>query len=400
MGYKDSGFLSAEKDRLIVVLSLTVLYPVIAGSFFVLFLFWVLPGALSTAGAPAAILSPGYWLHGYWLVTALIWLILLAILLPLMGNANPPRNVSYKRESGVSVKEDAEMTQLKKTNPSSYGGAVTAAVKTAAPDDQSVTDASSDMKTEDELADFQEAITAAHSRDNLAVATRDNSHENSAVSLSERQKLTQSGEFLNDCLQESFKSEDDLRAGEIILGNTNCQVHSHGSEGSADSGSDDGLVDANVVLLPKESSERSPCHEPPHQKVDRESIRRTPRDTEKAELLLSKQETEQERDDETVPLSPGIEQTITINEAINEAIVQADKSMPKDALPHNTPALQTVEDETIKPDVLPQLLREKKRGLPSIDTSRASQVLCSAPSTLSPRESNMVFLYVNAEQEN
>lgn len=365
---KKGGFLSTDKERLTMILALTVLFPVFVGSLFVLFLFLILPAALSTWGSTPMVMHPGLYIHGYWLISALIWLVLLAIFLPLMSDESRSdkldKTISYKRVSGISMKEYSDTNQHKKSIPIDQKAIIATTLLKAASDISLDKISIGNESFPDRLADSQDEIKVSNSEDCLAVPTEDGIRD-SSVSLSERRKLTKSGEFLNDCLQKSFQSEDDLQ-GEIILGNTNCQVHTRCDDKSDDNDSAD-----------KALSDTDSCKEIPCQKTDRNSIRN----------LNSCAEVEK-----TEPL---IKNQTTINEAINEAITEVD-----DDLPPPPTALELQEDnegETV--DELPSVLRQKSKALPSLDTSRASQVLCSAPSTLSPRESNMVFLYVNADKE-
>jgi hypothetical protein len=182
--------------------------------------------------------------------------------------------------------------------------------------------------------------------------------------LADRKKLTQSGEFLSDCLG-SIKSEegtsnksDDELEGEIIRGNANCQVHVQ-SDISKDS--DNQSSDGDVTAPLMNAEDRSSCEEAPCQRIDREENQSQYAELQKAEKLAEQAH---------------------VDKAINEAVKEIDHD----------------EDDAVE-DELEPMIRKKSGALPAIDTSRASQVLCSAPSTMSPRESNVVFLYVNPGKE-
>ncbi|KAF2365374.1 hypothetical protein FHG87_003858 [Trinorchestia longiramus] len=294
------------------------------------------------------VMSPGFWLHGYWLLAALVWVLLLAVLLPLMGPVNPAPNksASYKRESGVSVKEETELTPLRasekngKVDPNatiaSAGTALSAYQSVSLSDDSG---ASSRKSSRDKLvvADSLDGIVSVErTASQLDLDFQSSGSPNrSTSSLADRKKLTQSGEFLSDCLG-SVQSENEVE-GEFIKGNTNCQVHAQ--DDVSDHSSDEGVLEP--LMKP---GDRSSCEEAPCERANRDPQRSHYAEIEKAEQLVTQ--------------SP-------VDEAVNEAVVEVEQQQENTDVEEMTP------------------LRPKKaNALPALDTSRASQVHCSAPSTI------------------
>ena len=326
-------FLPNDKDRLTLIISLTVLYPVFCGCFFVIFLFSILP-----------LVGSRLWLHMYWLVAAGVWVLLLAIFLPLMGYWDGDKSVSYKRESGVSIKEYAEKAPLASKDSIQLMPVVSNGLEDSTP---SLKEGFKGSSKENLFAEDSVEDTKDSDRESLGSLPG---------TINRRMTLTQSGEFLSDCMS-GINSDEDGKSvdseGEIIKGNTNCQVHVSGEK--SDTSEDEVDTEATV-----DADEKS-CEEPVVEKMDRTQVHQSSQyaDVEKTEQLVQRE--------------------------------------AKEKL-----AEQVVEDQETEESLeeLPQArLREKAKGLPSIDTNRASQADCYAPSTMSPRESNVVFLYVNPDDK-
>lgn len=391
-------FLPNERDRFMLVLGLTLLYPVLVGCVFVVFLFVILPAMLTPAGVVAPLmLNPGYWLHGYWLVSLLIWALLLAVLLPLMGplkGAARGKTVSYKRESGVSIKDDPELEPLKDGNKGKLAAVGGGAAALAAYNAVSTSATSLDSaKGREEASSSEKLMSSRDSCDAVVLVSdettasqyglevrSDYSLKRSSVSLAtDRNKLTQSGEFLNDCMG-TLNSDDDVQ-GDIIRGNINCQVHAQEEDSDDDDGSAEGVALLSTVQEKDEhdsDKDADSCKEPPHEKVESQRKPSQYAEIEKAETLAQR---------ESAPVS----------EALNEAMEAADSQ--DDLLVAQQAEVEELLPQKEDSHVVEPVLRPKHHGLPSLNTSRASQVHCSAPSTMSPMESNVVFLYVNADDE-
>ena len=356
-----SPFLPNDKDRLILILALTILYPVIAGSLFVLFLFWLHPILRTALGA----VLPGTAtvLYGYWLVCALLWFVLMSIFLPLMSEVRgDDKRVTYRRESGISIKDggtSSESNSLKdddKTKKRTYGIAETSLNGSL---DKKSTFRSSQNSLVPPSTDH-DIIRVSNPK--LSVSQYD-LENHSVADEDERKQLTKSGEFLNDCL-DSVQSEDDIN-GEIIKENVNCEVHVQ-DDSRSDTSRTSRRRDPEEL---QRTADGEPCVEPLLQKTEREpsQLHNQYADVEKVKLLTD-----------------GDNQQ-TKSDQVQENVGEVNKD---------------VENGTELAEEVAPFIREKPRkALPTIDTSRASMADSYAPSTLSPRESNMVFLFVNADEQ-
>lgn len=362
--------------RLLVVLFLVVIYPIFAASFFALYVFILLPVMVDGNHTIHQAHQDG-WYQYYWLFAALLWLLLCALILPCfwdktkkphheiaMDNCESPSYTTkpVAVQPFVRVEEGKEKQRCSIMTDKSQNSC------------ESIENETCEEKAEKES--FEK------SKESL---------QKSCPSFDEREKLTQSGEFLNDFI-------DSLESEELKKKEAECEVHAEENKDNPNSGiqnkkgvdSDDDHNANEDSVTQDESSESSDKEDEniPQRYTGKNNDKVTQENLEKKKMGISCEDLPEAIDVEPI-------------------VVEKKKENQQEAVPLHVNEEKTTEsklpegqEETQEFDEVVPPLRQKAR--PTIDTSRASGYYeCSMPTPksadLKRPESNMVFLFVNPE---
>lgn len=365
---------TTDEKRLLVILLLTLIYPVFVTSFYALYLFVILPSWVSPSTSFKDAHQKG-WYHTYWVVVSMFWVIICFIILPLfkkkkvhhalhMGNIeSSPYGKKMHTEAVIKIEvKDAEDSQSKSSRKSGDSS------------DSSVKDGS--------VLDVGKEESFERSRESLS---------KSCTSL-ERKKLTQSGEFLNDFMS-TIKSEETAKTETV------CEVHAEENKGHHKTGSDSD----------RESVEKEKNHQSPEISLKATEVETSQQkyseDSNGSEGPSDKKKTHSKKDSDTSSEDSSSDEdpetSVVTKEAkspqvssplkISEAMVEQNEEVE---------ILEVTEEVDKLDSDVPQ--GRRKKATPTVDTSRASGYYeCSLPSPKPVEsvgsQSNKVFLYVNPD---
>lgn len=348
-----SNFQNWSKDdfRLLVVLLLTVIYPLFVASFYALYVFTLLPAWVSSVTTIQEAHHEG-WYHYYWLVVALFWIFLCALILPCFWDPHSTTQqqlITMSESGGPSYPTKTESVQpsfIHVEESVSKKRVSVLSIKSRR---------SSDLTLEKEVyQEASESKTQEKSRESLDKSREslDKSRESLDKSCSslERAKLTQSGEFLNDFI-------DCIQTEKQVTKEAECEVH----------------VEEKEKLEKKDTDEN----------VKQDTSDSQSSDSSTSQSSDSSDSSEEADEPDIVPERNEAKVLEATQEKIDESEALADKP-------------ETLEEMDKEPEM-------RKKARPTVDTSKSASELyeCSMPTPLSAEakrpESNMVFLFVNPE---
>lgn len=344
---------SQNDIRLLVVFFFTVIYPIFAAAFFALFIFVIMP-ALSLTKGP----------HIYWLVAALLWVLLCAVTLPCFQGM---------KKSGQRIDMDCEEGPVYPTKPHT----VQPHLKIEEGDEKQrlslLTNKSRSSSNSIEKGVCEEKA------DKESLEKSKETLEKSSASL-DKAKITQSGEFLNECM--GTLGTDNLQEKEA-----ECQVHAEQENKGGDQSRKHSVTD-------EEGKEDRSKNDDKEKSEKSDDVPQNNSETRDKDKIMEEENLEKRKvDDEP---SEAVEPVIEPNEIrqIEAITVQIEE---RKVLESSIPE----EDETaeLDGDKSPVI---RRKAIPNIDTSRTSGYYeCSMPTPKSAGgdrpESNMVFLYVNPD---
>lgn len=338
--------------RLLVVLLLTVVYPVFVLAFFALYVFVLLPLMLEDYyGLPPSVEIPHQdgWYHFYWLFVSLLWLMLCAFILPCFQDKRKPGVSAI----GMEIRESPEFPtkthavqpylKVEETNEKERFSILTEKSRgSSASIEKGVCEEKADKES---LEKSRESLTETNS-------------------LQKRSKLVESGEFLNEYIDTlDYKNKEQAE----------CEVHVEKSKEGNDTDSDSS---ADEKPDSTDLHNRSVNKEDSSDDEDQASPGKKDEEKEKEETVI-----------EPIVVQKGYDKQEAI--PLKEAYIKDDN-----------PSEDSEEAEELK-DLESPVTRRK--ALPTIDTSKANESYeCSMPTPKSAvdsakRESNVVFLFVNPD---
>lgn len=350
--------------RLLVVLLLTVVYPIFVSAFFALYVFILLPLMLEDYyNVPPSIVAAHQdgWYHFYWLFVTLLWLLLCAIILPCFQD----RKKGGVSTIGMEIRESPDFPtkphavqpflKVEETNEKERFSILT--------EKSQGSSASIEKGICEEKADKE---SLEKSRESLAETN----------SLQKRSKLVESGEFLNEYI-------DTLDYKKPMKEQAECEVHVEVSKVGSDTDSDS-------------SANGRPDYTETQNKKDDSSLYKesNKRDSSDKEEQASQEKKDEEKDDEESVLEP----LITKKGYDKQEAVPLKEAYIKDDKPF--------EDSEEVEELKTESPVTRRKALPKVDTSKANESYeCSMPTPKSAvesakRESNVVFLFVNPDTVN
>ena len=359
-----------DERRLFVISLLTLIYPVFVTSFFALYLFVLMPAILSPSTSLKEAHQAG-WYHYYWLFASILWIILCAPV------------ILFKKKNVQHEMNLANVERSLHTQP---------IIKVEERDEEgSQTNLS--QKSNNSSNNMKKAISDLESEKESLLQSRESLRQSST--FLDGKKLTQSGEFLNDCMS-TIHSED------VENNETVCEIHAEEIK-EADNGKiknyeqEREMMDEQDHLLEKEDSEDETRN---NKKDERTSVMK---DVNIKELSNENKEGSLNSDNssECSGSNEEIEPFISPEKAIhpqtssplkvNKAVVEQHEDAGE---------LESTEEVDKLDSNFPVVKREK--GILSIDTSRTSGYYeCSMPTPKSVEsqgsKNNTVFLFINPE---
>lgn len=338
--------------RLLVVLLLTVVYPVFVLAFFALYVFVLLPLMLEDYyGLPPSVEIPHQdgWYHFYWLFVSLLWLMLCAFILPCFQDKRKPGVSAI----GMEIRESPEFPtkthavqpylKVEETNEKERFSILT-------------------EKSRGSSASIEKGVCEEKADKESLEKSRESLMETN--SLQKRSKLVESGEFLNEYIDTlDYKNKEQAE----------CEVHVEKSKEGNDTDSDSS---ADEKPDSTDFHNRSVNKEDSSDDEDQASPGKKDEEKEKEETVI-----------EPIVVQKGYDKQEAI--PLKEAYIKDDN-----------PSEDSEEAEELK-DLESPVTRRK--ALPTIDTSKANESYeCSMPTPKSAvdsakRESNVVFLFVNPD---
>lgn len=387
---------TTDDFRLMVVLLLTVIYPLFVSSFFALYVFTLLP-IWVTADYTLEQAHQEGWYHYYWVFAALLWVFLCALILPCFWDQHE------KTQQAIDLTESGAPGYPTKPETVQPFLHVEESVDNKRVSVLSLKSRNSSLSIEKDICEEKEEKNSLEkSRESL---------QKSCTSL-ERKKLTQSGEFLNEFII-SIESE------ELKQKEAECEVHAEEKE---DTEKKDTFDNADTGERLKDMEEKIDKDKKDEDKTDKDE-----KDEEKTDIKDKKGEekTDKNKKDEEK----------TDKEKKDEDNAQEEKKKPnQETLDTQSTSSDSSESEANEPVIAPEkkekllethqekieeaeMLGEsteeleeanstdpqiRKKARPTVDTSRASGCYeCSMPTPKSADatrpESNMVFLFVNPD---
>ncbi|KAK4310962.1 hypothetical protein Pmani_017518 [Petrolisthes manimaculis] len=368
---------SRDDFRLLVVLLLTIVYPLFVSSFYALYVFTMLPGWVASYSTILQVHDDG-WYHYYWLVAALFWIFLCAVILPCFWDqrSRTQQLLALNEVGGPSYQANAETVQppiIHVEESVSNKRVSVLSIKSRKSSDLSI--------TKEIYQEEAEKKSLEKSRESLEKSRE--SLEKSYTSL-ERTNLTQSGDFLNEFI-------DSIQSEKLNTKEAECEVHVEEKENPEKNNSldpekekEDGKQDFSDNQSLESSDSNEEANEPfivPKKNVAK--VENSKQDTSDSQSTDSSDSNEEANEPFIVPK----ENETKLQEATQEKIEE-------------TEAL-TEKPETLDEMDKPPEMRKKAR--PTIDVSQTADECyeCSmpTPSSAEPKrpESNMVFLFVNPE---
>lgn len=354
---------TTDEKRLLVIMLLTLIYPLFITSFYALYILVILPAWVSPGTSFMQAHHDG-WYHVYWLFVSVFWVILCGIILPF-----------FKKEKVQHVMSLEDVESLPHGRKMHTEPVIKVEVKEDSPSVKSE-NSSTSLKKDSSDVDVEKEESLGRSRDSLS----------KSFSSLERKKVTQSGEFLNDFMC-TIESE------ETVHTKTVCEVHAEENKAH-----DKSRSDSDQESLDKEGNRESTEVETSQQKnSEMAESREEPSDNKKDHLkkgsdTSSSEDSSSDEDAESsagtkVAERPQTSSPLKINEATVEQNEEAED-------------LEVTEEVDKLDSDVPQ--GRRKKATPTVDTSRASGYYeCSLPAPMSADSSsaknNTVFLFVNPD---